>query len=356
MLSVIKTAIITIIISFISGVLLDHYKNIAPRIVCSVGKGVPLKIRNKRIRAYVLTVTNISKQTIHNLNLNIQGGLSSLSVDDAKITKGLKFDISKEGNIYDVSIPFLSKNDKFSLKVFLEDLEGKKSRPFIALRSPENFKRIDSSEDDGFLNSLKSIPRGISECFNKPKNISKINTFKKGSLINKKIVISIGIVIILAAIGIFTSLYYKGNSNINESKDVISTNVEKEAEDKSNVNKVNNRDSLAKDKSESTSKDNSKQSSSSTNSKQTNNSAENTKTSKDKEENTNKDSSKAKENNKKDENSKVTEGKDKSREESKKISSESGKEKVNNKSDLPIDNSDSGKDSNKEERVTPSNN
>ena len=231
MLSVIKTAIITIIISFISGVLLDHYKNIAPRIVCSVGKGVPLKIRNKRIRAYVLTVTNISKQTIHNLNLNIQGGLSSLSVDDAKITKGLKFDISKEGNIYDVSIPFLSKNDKFSLKVFLEDLEGKKSRPFIALRSPENFKRIDSSEDDGFLNSLKSIPRGISECFNKPKNISKINTFKKGSLINKKIVISIRIVIILAAIGIFTSLYYKGNSNINESKDVISTNVEKEAED-----------------------------------------------------------------------------------------------------------------------------
>ena len=46
MLSFIKTALVTIIISFISGVLLDYYRNYAPRILCSMG-------RNKSIRKIV---------------------------------------------------------------------------------------------------------------------------------------------------------------------------------------------------------------------------------------------------------------------------------------------------------------
>lgn len=53
MLSVIKTAIITIIISFISGVLLDTYKNYAPRILCIIGKAVQIvqevQIKNLQI-------------------------------------------------------------------------------------------------------------------------------------------------------------------------------------------------------------------------------------------------------------------------------------------------------------------
>jgi hypothetical protein len=49
MISVIETAIITIIISFISGLLLEYYKNLAPKILCNIGEGVPLELNNKKI-------------------------------------------------------------------------------------------------------------------------------------------------------------------------------------------------------------------------------------------------------------------------------------------------------------------
>ncbi|WP_455796841.1 hypothetical protein [Clostridium butyricum] len=62
-------------------------------------------------------------------------------MDDAQITGGLKFDICGEYNNFNVSIPFLSKNDEFSVKVFVDDVQGEHSKPVITLRSPENFKR-----------------------------------------------------------------------------------------------------------------------------------------------------------------------------------------------------------------------
>lgn len=106
MINVIKTAIITIIISFISGLLLDHYKNLAPRILCKIGKGIPIDINNKKFNAYIITVRNISSKIIHDITLHVQSAQSNLKITDAKITKGLKFDSSIEDNILDVCIPF----------------------------------------------------------------------------------------------------------------------------------------------------------------------------------------------------------------------------------------------------------
>lgn len=353
MLSVLKTAIVTITLSFISGVLLDRYKNISPRIVCSIGKGISLKIRGKKIRAYVLKVTNVSKHTIHNLNLNVQGGLANLNIDDAKITKGLKFDISKNTNSCDVTIPFLSKNDEFSIKVFLEDLEGKKSRPIIALRSPEDFKRIDSCEDDGFINSLKSIPRNIGECFSKPKNIGK------GKSINKKVVISIGVIAILVVSSIFVSSYLKQNPSLKEKQDTVNVTTPQRSEEKSEINNKNN---AAQDKSKNSSNTNSKQPSeslNSENSKQTNNTDKNTKTYKDKDVKIeSKDNSKTEENDKKEESTdKTVTNKEKTSEESKDKASESTEKKDNKTNSKADSNTGSNKDSNagKEPEATKGN-
>ena len=248
MLSVIKTAIITITISFISGVLLDHYKNVAPRIVCHIGRCVPVKIRSKRIKAYVLTVRNISKKTIHNLNLNVQSRCTSFTVEDAKITNGLKFDISSADNTYDVSIPFLSKNDEFSVKIFLQDFHGVKDKPIIALRSPENFKRIDSGDDSWFINMVRSIQKNISDFFS-----------KRNFYTNKKIIITIASVILLICIGILTSGYYRSNKSLG-SPDEKTNNLNKtenvdSSAGKSNTNAGPNEKSKTPVKNNSTSKE-----------------------------------------------------------------------------------------------------
>ncbi|ETJ19845.1 Membrane protein, partial [human gut metagenome] len=165
MLSVIKTAIITIIISFISGVLLDNYKNLAPKISCTMGKCVPIKMNNKKIRAYILKVKNISNKTLHDLTVNVQGHHNDLKMDDAQITGGLKFDICGEYNNFNVSIPFLSKNDEFSVKVFVDDVQGEHSKPVITLRSPENFKKIGHGEGNGLFPVLSDTSQKICNLF-----------------------------------------------------------------------------------------------------------------------------------------------------------------------------------------------
>lgn len=229
MISAIKTAIVTIIISFISGVLLDLYKNSSPRIVYSIRKSKLVDIRNKKFKAYVLQVKNISKYTLHDLSVNIQCGSSEIKInDDDRITNGLEFDISSEKNAYDIKIPFLSKNEKLSLKIFLEDLENQENKPIVTLRSPEKFKKIEASEGSGFISSLKSIPKGIIDSFSKSKDTSKVDTSNRSKSKNKKAIISIGAIAILAIIGVSASLYFKENSSLKEDKNRVNTSVSKE--------------------------------------------------------------------------------------------------------------------------------
>ena len=215
MLSVIKTAIITIIISFISGVLLDNYKNLAPKISCTMGKCVPIKMNNKKIRAYILKVKNMSNKTLHDLTVNVQGHHNDLKMDDAQITGGLKFDICGEYNNFNVSIPFLSKNDEFSVKVFVDDVQGEHSKPVITLRSPENFKKIGHGEGNGLFPVLSDTSQKICSLFSKKEKNDGINTLmsrKEKSIFNKKILITTASIISLVCIVFWGTGLYKSIS------------------------------------------------------------------------------------------------------------------------------------------------
>ncbi len=188
MISVIETAIITIIISFISGLLLEYYKNLAPKILCNIGEGVQLELNNKKICAYVLNIRNISNKTIHKLTLNIQGLQNDLKIGDAQITKGLKFDSSIEDNILDVYIPFLSKNDEFSATLYVESKYGEYKKPVVTIRSPEDFKEIQSIEQGGIISSLFNMPKNINKLLCNIMKTDKDSTSNRGrrSTVNKE--------------------------------------------------------------------------------------------------------------------------------------------------------------------------
>ncbi|MDD3224851.1 MAG: hypothetical protein PHX70_09185, partial [Clostridium sp.] len=163
MMNVIKTAIVTIIISIISGLLVERFKSFGPRILCNVGERISVKVNNKMVYAYVITVSNLSKKIIHRLTLNIQSPKCSLKIADAKITKGLKFESSAKDNSLDIDIPFLSRRDKFSVTVYVENQYGVYNKPSVVIRSPENFKKIDSEEKSGVLTSLFNIRKNESK-------------------------------------------------------------------------------------------------------------------------------------------------------------------------------------------------
>lgn len=231
MMSVIKTAIITIIISFISGVLLDYYKNYAPRILCTIMRIKSKTYNNKNIKVYSLIIKNTSNKTLHNLNVNLQGDSDNLKIDNMRIAKGLKYDIEHEGKEYDISIPFLSRDDEFKAKIFLPITGSEAKKPVITLRSPENFKEIGSYKDNSPLSEM------LNSLFN-----------------HKKTIISIISILIVVYIGILGGEYYvkKADAKINTDNSnkagVIQNTVSqpkqetkiKSAENKSPVNSKNN--------------------------------------------------------------------------------------------------------------------
>lgn len=203
MLSVIKTAIATIIISIISGLLLEYVKNVknvAPKILCTVGKCVSLQMNGKKVFAYIVTVSNMSKNTVHELTLNIQSQRGSLNIADAKITKGLKFDSSIEYNTVDISMPFLSKGDKFSVTVYVET----PNKPHIVLRSPENFKQVDSMDQKGVLASVFSMPKNVAETILGSKDEKGGTGTNRGLSKNKKVILAVASIalVILAAVAV----------------------------------------------------------------------------------------------------------------------------------------------------------
>lgn len=214
MLSIIKTALITIIISFISGVLLDTYKNFAPRILCAMRRVKNNKIKNKNSKTYLYTVSNASNKILHDININVQAPDNSLKVEDAKISNGLKFELINENNIYNVSIPFLSKDDEFSLKLLVANSDGVNNKPIINLRSPEAFKMIYSNNkkikkkrrvngDTAYL----GVGSKISDLFH-----------------NKKLIITIASILIIVY-GVIIGIEYfdKDNNNANTTNKDTST-------------------------------------------------------------------------------------------------------------------------------------
>ncbi|GAA0076094.1 membrane protein [Clostridium sp. CTA-5] len=276
MISIIKTAIITIIISFISGLLLEYYKNLAPKILCNIGEGIPLVIKNRNVYAYILTVRNLSNKTIHNITLNIHDSHKDLNFGDAEITKGLKFDSSIKDNILDVYIPFLSKDDEFKVTLYVDYDDGEYNKPTVIIRSPENFKEVDSVEATGVLALLMNMPKNITNLFSNDKKENKririnkkenfttiINTSSDDTKIvdksdreilnrnkNKKIFIGIISITLIISIGILGRFYFQKvsahtpNSDIKADAKEQSTDVTKssEVEDKNKDKKASTHD------------------------------------------------------------------------------------------------------------------
>lgn len=240
MINVIKTAIVTIIISFISGLLLDHYRNLAPRILCNIGKGIPIEINNKKFSAYIITVRNVSSKIIHEITLHVQSQKSNLKITDAKITKGLKFDSSIEDNILDVCIPFLSKDDEFSVTVYVENQHGVHNKPAVIIRSPEKFKEVNSEERKGIFSIFTNIPKNIKEIISdvtkKDETINERNreiTNKNNKLgKNKRIMIIAASVVLVVIVGVVSRFYFKGKpADTNTKTPSVETKASKQSND-----------------------------------------------------------------------------------------------------------------------------
>ncbi|MGV8981795.1 hypothetical protein [Clostridium sp.] len=235
-------AIITLIISITSGLMLDYYKNLAPKILGNVQNGIPTEMNSKKLCSYIITVSNPSNKTIHELTLNIQSSQTNLKSTGATITKGLKFDSSIKDNILEVYIPFLSKGDKFSVTAYVENQDAVHNKPVLVIRSPENFNQINSLKQKGSQLLWFNIPKNINQVILKAiqnlkgimpntkddfttvmskKASAKQTTNKKDRQVltrnkkpskNKKAMIITVSIILFMVIGVLEKFYFRGMS------------------------------------------------------------------------------------------------------------------------------------------------
>lgn len=250
--------------------LLDTYKNSAPKIVCILGKGAWRKLNNKKYREYSITVRNVSNKTLHDLNINLQDELESLQVKDSDITKGLRYHLSEEYNEYNIGIPFLSKNDEFTSIILVEETSENENKPFIALRSPEKFKKtyketkekqkeaynLECIEDSNMYDDEDLDYTVVMEKsdLKRPRIKAKNRKNNKGFFMNRKLIFGvIGVLIIayIAVVGIerinkstLNNDVTKGISSTQSEKDSNnnSTSVNSQADDNSIANTSENKD------------------------------------------------------------------------------------------------------------------
>ena len=102
--------------------------------------------------------------------------------------------------MFNITIPFLSPNDGLMTKIILEGDEESNERPIINLKSPENFKQIDS-----YKNKYQENDHIIIDHIN--------NFFEKVFYNNRKIILGIVTLAILVFMGILAGEYYSNTIN-----------------------------------------------------------------------------------------------------------------------------------------------
>lgn len=152
MLTIVLTALTTLIVTVAAGVLLDYIRNRKPRLEYSLQDAVPFKIGDKYFGAYVVELRNPSSTTVKDLTLSLEVERASVRSGGVERSTGLNFKEKIENGHYQIDIPYLKKGEYLSAIVICEASLWILS-PELAVRSPDAFSRVERDKAEGWLKS-----------------------------------------------------------------------------------------------------------------------------------------------------------------------------------------------------------
>lgn len=144
--TILVTSVATLIVTIIAGLLIEYLKRIKPKIIYRLKEAIPIKLDDKLIGANVLTIENPSSITVKDIVVIIKSELNDIKNGGIRCTKALDYKIDEVGNTLTVTIPFLKKNDEFSITTVTEGRSYIRSKPELSIRSPDNFKLVEDNE------------------------------------------------------------------------------------------------------------------------------------------------------------------------------------------------------------------
>jgi hypothetical protein len=137
-LTILLTAIVTLLVTVFSGVALDFIRNARPTVAYTVKDAIPIDLgNNKCVGAYVVFLVNKSRRVVKALTCHIEAGSAKLRNGGVKADQGVELDILESETSLSIAIPYLKRNEGVEITVVAEGWYIPKS-PAVAVRSPND--------------------------------------------------------------------------------------------------------------------------------------------------------------------------------------------------------------------------
>ena len=144
LLSIIITALATLVVSVVSGLVIEYFKRIKPKLIYSTTEAVPITINDKTIGANVISLSNPSSKTIKDITIKIKTSADKIQEGGIKATGGLDYEVSSAGSLLTILVRFMKSKDELSVTTISEGRMYIPPKPDLSIRSPEAFKLINA--------------------------------------------------------------------------------------------------------------------------------------------------------------------------------------------------------------------
>ena len=172
-MTIILTAVSTLIVTIVAGVILDYFRKAKARIIYSVRDAIPIKLDDKMIGAYLIEFANQSKQIIRDVTCHVKAVPSKLRNGGIWTSPGLQYSVSEENGIL-LTIPYLNQGEEIQLTAIAESNVYIPNKPEVAIRAPQAFRLMNVQKVTGSIGfklplvmagAIASIVTGITLSF-----------------------------------------------------------------------------------------------------------------------------------------------------------------------------------------------
>ena len=157
--SIAITAIVTLMVTVLAGLLLEYFKRIRPKLKYSIKESIPIDLDDKKVGANIIEISNPSAKTVKDIVLKLRARGVEIRNGGIKTVTGMEYEVTESEDTLEIKIPFLKFKDYLSVTSILEGQYSIPNKPEVTVRSPDNFKLIEEGEkaDKGYF----SITSGI---------------------------------------------------------------------------------------------------------------------------------------------------------------------------------------------------
>jgi hypothetical protein len=135
---IVLTAVATLVVTVLAGLALDYVRHARPKVTYSVKDAVPIDLDGKRIGAYLVSLSNVSKRVVKDLSCHIQAPPATLRNGGVSASQGLQYTAIEKDNGMQVFVPYLKAGDELQATVIAEAPGYVPRTPDVAIRSPHD--------------------------------------------------------------------------------------------------------------------------------------------------------------------------------------------------------------------------